>query len=163
MGKTKCFILRVMPPPTELLNFGSRVVLDFCFYLPPQSGTLCWAHPYTLWRWLWWPERTLFLERSIIETFELVFRWAYWTYVWILIVHNDILKIHIKENEESTVNEGWMEDKLGIPPDFSCRNRAFHGTDAKLKWLDFKAHSSWECDGLRAEVTETKGVDVIRL
>ena len=49
----------------------------------------------------------------MMETFELGFWWAYWTYVWILIIHNDVLKIHIKENEESTVNEGWIEEKLG--------------------------------------------------
>ena len=57
MGKTKCFIWRVMPPPTELLNFESRLVLDFCFYQSPQPGALCRANPYTLWWWLWWPER----------------------------------------------------------------------------------------------------------
>ena len=42
---------------------------------------------------------------------------------------------NIKENEESPVNEGWIEEKLGSHPDFSCRNQAFPGTDAKLKQI----------------------------
>lgn len=65
---------------------------------------------------------------------------------------------HQREWGMHTVSEGWTAEKLGRHPGFPPRNQAFLGTDPKLKWLGFKAHSSWEWNGLKAKATEMEGV-----